>query len=142
MFNEYTNRKWTPGNDISPQQTAHATKLRVPFLTTTQPEESYIIGIVVGGDFEGLVPTDDEVTLMAERLKEYCTHWYRESFLDTMAQFAPYDIDGSANLGYFIKRGDNSWAYRKRTWSFGPYWVPAYNDEPQTLEQVLDRSRR
>ncbi|WP_225506610.1 hypothetical protein [Mycolicibacterium fortuitum] len=58
-----------------------------------------------------------------------------------MKEFAPYDIDSSANLGYFIKRPDGGWAYRKRTWERGPQWVPQPPEPTETLQQVLDRTR-
>lgn len=125
MFDEYYRRTWEPENDISPEQTELATSLRVPFLTSEYPRWNYITGIVVRNEtyFQvGIVPTDDEVREVAAHLENYCTY-YRQSFRDAMKHFAPYDIDGGANLGWYMKRPDGGWCYRKRTWS-GPQWWP------------------
>ena len=119
MFDEYYRRTWedTDG-DISPQQTEFATNLRIPILATSNPRWSYITGIVVCDSryfTTGIMPTEDEITLVATQLAQYNT-WYRQSFIEAMKHFAPYDIDGGANLGYYLKRPDGQWTYRKRTW--------------------------
>lgn len=143
MFDEYK-RTWEDRDgDISPAQTEFATQLRVPFLTSSSPGWPYVIGVVVCDSWEGtgVVPTDGEVTAVAERLQEYNDRWYNTRFLTVMKEFALYDIDSSANLGYFIKRPDGGWAYRKRTWERGPQWVPQPTEPTETLQQVLDRTR-
>ncbi|WP_454232174.1 hypothetical protein [Mycolicibacterium fortuitum] len=128
MFDEYYRRTWgdTDG-DISPEQTDLATSLRIPILTTEHPRWNYITGIVVRNDryFEvGVMPTEDEVRVLAAHLETYC-EYYRQSFRDAMRHFAPFDIDGGANLGYYMKRPDGGWCYTKRTWRSGPSWWPS-----------------
>ncbi|OZC80581.1 hypothetical protein CH274_15535 [Rhodococcus sp. 06-418-5] len=142
LFEEYRRRTWEPA-DISAHQTEHAESLRVPFITSSHPHWNYLIGIYVGGGgdtylAEGVVPTDDEVTLIASSLQEYCESWYNPGFRHLMADFAPYDIDGGANGTYFRKRPDGGWTYRKRTWRGGYTWHALETAEPLTLLQVLD----
>ena len=143
MFPEFAGRQWAPEHDISPEQTEYATSLRIPFLATSQPRWFYITGVVVGDTLleEGIVPDESEITAIAERLEEYRTYWYNQSYRKAMTNFAPYDIDGGANLAYFIKHCNGGWAYRKRTWCIGPYWMPQRDDPPLSLQQVLDRTR-
>ena len=132
-----------PHDDISAEQTAIATTLRVPLLATSQPRWSYITGVVVGtGDCpdNGIVPTDSEIRTIADLLEEYCCRWYRTSFRAEMKRRGPFDIDGAANLGYFLKRPIGGWVYRKRTWDRGPYWAP--DGELLSLHEVIGRMRR
>jgi hypothetical protein len=133
---------------ISPRQTQHATRLRVPILDTFNPGWDYITGIVVQ-DLEhpewpnrGQMPTEPEVELVAQHLHEYCARWYGQSYLNRMREFAPYDVDGGANLAYFIKWDNGGWGYRKRTWQYGPLFVPTFDAEPESLARVIDRTRR
>ena len=135
-------RAGEPYNDISAEQTALATALRIPLLATSQPHWSYITGVVVGsGDFSdnGIVPTDAEIHVIADRLEEYCSRWYRTSFRAAMKRRGPFDIDGAANLGYFLKRPNGSWVYRKRTGDRGPDWAP--DNELLSLHEVVGRMR-
>lgn len=136
MFDEYRGRTWDPTGDISPEQTELATSLRVPFLTSGYPRSNYITGIVFCDNLfdVGIAPTEYEVREVAAQLQRYCTY-YRESFRETMGRFAPYDIDSTANLGYYLKRPDGGWCYRKRTWESPPWWPS--RDETLPLTQVL-----
>jgi hypothetical protein len=143
--NEVMTRVWEP-SDISPQQTEHATQLRVPILDTFNPGWSYITGIVVQ-DLEhpewpnrGQIPTEAEVELVAQRLQEYCAKLYRQSYLNRMREFAPYDIDSTCMV-YFIKWDNGGWGYRRSTWDRGPLFVPTFEAEPESLAQVIDRTR-
>lgn len=125
MFPDYYRRTWEDtAGDISPQQTAHATALRVPILSTGSPHWNYITGIVVSDNIvdHGIMPTEDEVAEVAAYLTGYKDRWLNESFQNAMTHFAPYDIDGSANAGYFMKRPDGRWCYHCRTWRNGPRW--------------------
>ena len=143
MYDEYNRRIWDPSDDISPAQTEFATSLRIPLLTSAYPRSSYITGIVIRdeGIGQGIEPTDDEVAAVATRLKEYCDYWYRDSFKRKMERFAPFDIDSGANLGYFTKREDGGWAYRKRTWNRGPSWIPTFDSPIETIQQVIGRTQ-
>lgn len=139
---EYENRTYSPGDDLVDTQPAIARDMRVPLLASEYPRYAYITGVVVRDEmyFEtGIMPTDDEFRILGSFLEEYCQHWYRQSFRDVMARFAPYDIDGGANLAYFIKREDGGWCYRKRTWTTGLHWWPAREHSPLPLVEVLDR---
>lgn len=129
-----------PGTDIDAAQTAMATELRVPLLNSAYPRWHYVTGIAVNDTpylDPGLVPTDDEVRMVAAHLDDYCTYWYRPSYRSRMREFAPYDIDSGANLGFYRKRGENDWCYRKRTWQQGPSWWPAPLLPPMTLAEVI-----
>lgn len=119
MFDEYYRRTWSDtDHDISDQQTEFATNLRVPILATSNPRWNYITGIVVCDDIinHGTMPNEAEIVAVAAQLQDY-NKYYRQAFLDAMKHFAPYDIDGGSNLGYYLKRPDGLWTYRKRTWT-------------------------
>lgn len=137
MFDEYYRRTWedTDG-DISPYQTELATSLRIPILTSSMPRWHYITGIVVCDNIinHGIMPDEDEIRAVAEQLRKY-NLWYRKAFLDAMRNFAPFDIDGGANLGYYLKRPDGWWTYRKRTWD-----SPRFSKKFGELDEVLDNN--
>lgn len=140
-------RTWTD-EDLSEKQTDYATFLRIPLLKSAQPMWSYITGIVVDHwatltpEHEGyaMVPTDAELDQVAEMLHDYNTY-YNAGYLQKMREFAPYDIDGGANCGYFRKRGENDWVYRKKTWEYGPAWMPL-PENPEPLDVVLERAHK
>jgi hypothetical protein len=138
MFDEYKRRPWEDtDHDISDRQTELATSLRIPILNSEYPHWNYITGIVVNDRDYGwpsIMPTDDEVREVAAHLESYC-EYYNQNFRKVMQEFAPYDIDGAANLGYYMKRPDGGWVYRKRTWRYGPHWWPA--EDVMTLTDVL-----
>lgn len=141
MFDEYYRRTWADtDHDISDQQSELATSLRVPILTSEYPRWNYITGIVVNDRDYGwpsIMPTDDEIRAVGAHLELYC-EYYNASFRKVMKDFAPFDIDGGANLGYYMKRPDGRWCYRKRTYRYGPHWVP--KDGEATLTEVLARN--
>ncbi|WP_100513949.1 hypothetical protein [Mycobacteroides abscessus] len=139
MFDDYKRRAWqdTDG-DISDRQSELATSLRIPILTSEYPSWHYITGIVVNDRASGwpsVMPTDDEIREVGAHLESYC-QYYNQGFRNAMKEFAPYDIDGGANLGYYMKRPRGGWSYRKRTWQSGPHWWPADTDT-MTLTEVL-----
>ncbi len=142
MFDEYTRRTWVDTDgDISSKQTEHATSLRIPFLTSGSPRWNYITGIVVEQNIldMGTVPTESEVEQVAAWLQRY-NRYYNPQFLATMRDFAPFDIDGAANLGYLMKRGDDDWYYVKRSWNHGWWPLPHKPDrEPMALTAILTR---
>jgi len=80
----------------------------------------------------GIVPDEYEVRRIAQYLTDYRNRWLNQSFQDAMAHFDPYDIDGGANAGFYLKRPDGRWAYRKRTWTMGSRWW-SYGDESLDL---------
>lgn len=144
MFDEYYRRTWSDDGSISEHQSELATSLRVPLLTSQNPRWNYITGIVVCdeqyGD-HGIVPSDDEIRLLGAHLAEY-NRYYRQEFVDAMKHFAPYDIDGGANLGYYMKRPSGGWCYRKRTW-YSHHWWPQNWPDPAPvlpLSHVLVRN--
>lgn len=143
MFDEYTRRSWVDTDgDISDKQTEHATGLRIPFLTSSHPRWNYITGIVVEQNILdcGTVPTEAEVEEIAGWLARY-NRYYNQRFLATMREFAPYDIDGAANLGYLMKRGDDDWFYVKRSWQHGWWPLPhKQGQEPWSLTAILKKS--
>jgi hypothetical protein len=149
-------KTWTPDGDISPLQLEGvvgmptlAMDLRVPLLTSLHPSWPYLTGIVVGRThfyqpggkpFEAMLPTEDEVRHVAAWLDSYKL-FYRKSYLNHMAEFAPFDIDGAANLGYLLKHSDGCWHYRKRTWESPPLFpLPLAEHEPISLELITEKS--
>lgn len=142
VFDGYKHSRWTD-KGISPAQTTHATALRIPFLSSLSPAWHYITGIVVVGngvDRDGVIPVDAEVETVAMHLEAYCDHWYGRSYRESMREFAPFDIDGGANLGYYMKRANGGWCYHKRTWEIGPLWMPRSEDPIEVIEQVVERN--
>lgn len=128
---------------ISSAQTEHATKLRVPFLNTSEPMRAYLIGVVIDEQVlpGGVVPDNSEVDVLAEHLEDYCRRFYRQSAREAMRSRAPFDIDPAANLGYYLKHADGSWCYRKRTWVTGAsYWFPPGDGTSESLEQLIARN--
>ena len=143
VFDDYKRRTWedTDG-DISDKQTEHATHLRIPFLTSSHPRWNYVTGIVVEHNIldMGIVPTMDEVEQVGAWLQRY-NRYYNPQFLSVMREFAPFDIDGAANLGYLMKRAEDDWYYVKRSWQHGGWWPLPHKEgrEPQTLTAILER---
>lgn len=144
MFDEYYRRTWEDtAGDISEHQSELASSLRVPILSTAYPRWNFITGVVVCEQQyrdHGIMPTDDEIRLLGAHLAEY-NKYYLQAFIDAMKHFAPYDIDGGANLGYYMKRPDGGWCYRKRTWDGG--WWPGYSHNENVilpLSHVLVRN--
>lgn len=141
MYEEYRRRTWESGTDLSLEQTEFAKSHRVPLLSSSEPRWCYITGIVIQhNEFfvtNGIVPTEDEIRMVGSFAEEYRQHWYNDSFRNAMTEFAPYDIDGGANLAYLIKRPEGDWCYRKRTWRMGPRWSGPHG-KPGSLVEVLD----
>lgn len=130
---------------ISGAQTEYATTLRIPFLSTSEPIRAYLIGVVIDEHAHplpyGVAPDNDEVAALAEHLEDYCRRFYRETARQAMRERGPFDIDSAANLGYYLKRPDGTWCYRKRTWDTGvSYWFPPVGGIPETLEQLIARN--
>jgi hypothetical protein len=95
-------------------------------------------------------PTEREVALLVSYLDEYKAHWYGDSGYRKAMERRPLDVDGGANGVTFIKYGPDDWGYRRRTWQYGPLYVPqhprireAYPDEaplgPLSLAALMDR---
>uniref|UniRef100_UPI003F4955B4 hypothetical protein n=1 Tax=Pseudonocardia sp. CA-138482 TaxID=3240023 RepID=UPI003F4955B4 len=130
--------------DISPRQIELATRLRVPFITTPYPSWNYVIAIVVSSPphlWHGLVPTEDEVRVVAAYNDQYREYWYDAWWKQRMSDFAPYDIHGGTIGRYLIKRPDGGWAYRRRSWRYEPEFMPEWDAEPLPLGPVLDLDR-
>lgn len=104
------------------------TKLRIPAVSAWA-EWNYIVAF----DRESPARPDDvEAQQLASFLGYYIDYWYNESYKLHLAE-RPFDIDGGANGMTFRKYADSDWAYRRRTWTMGPLFVP----QPPTL---TDRS--
>lgn len=144
MHSDFARRTWEDTHhDIHPEQTELATERRVPFLTSSRPRWRYVTGITVGNSWpsEGLVPTDEEVELVAGWLTDYCDRWYDQGgYRRDMKKFAPFDIDSGANSVYFIKHAHGGWGYRRYSWTRGSVWVPRPHDAVMTLEDVIART--
>jgi hypothetical protein len=93
--------------------------LRIP-VTSSHPDWCYLVAF----DRDSAArPTDTEARMMASFREEYIAYWYNDSYKARMAEL-PFDIDGGANGVVFRKWGENDWAYRRRTWTYGPTFVP------------------
>lgn len=124
------------------------TALRIPVVSNAWPRWNYIVAFDLDQiDKDGHRPTDAEAALLRSFLDEYIQHWYRESWITKMAE-RPFDIDGGANGIVFRKWGPDDWGYRRRTWQYGPVFVPEHPRirgqrenpmGPLTLLQVMDR---
>lgn len=119
------------------------TALRIPVVTSLYPDWFYLVSIVINESDDalwyGMRPNDSEVDILLSYLA-YERAWYRDSYIAKMAD-RPFDIDGGHNNLTFIKRGEGDWAYRRRTWQYGPALIPSKFDgqEPMDLVPMLDR---
>lgn len=125
VFDEHRGRVWIDSDgDINERQTELATSLRILILTSEHPTWNYITGVVVRDGARcaspGIMPTDDEVREIGAHLESYCVLHSEFPQCDEAIR-PPYDIDGAANLGYYLKRPDGGWCYSKRSWQFGPH---------------------
>lgn len=128
---------WENSPQLSSKQTEFAKLLRIPLLTTDSPTLPFLTGIVVESSYLRVaLPTDEEITGLSASLERYKLRFYNPSTIERMREFAPYDFDFGANYGYFYKRTNGGWSYRKRTWTQSG-WYPHSLDDVQDLPQVL-----
>lgn len=130
------------------------TLLRIAVVDSSHPMWHYIVAYLdvdPGPHRMGSAerPTEAEALLLASFLEQYKTYWYNGSYLNKLAM-RPLDVDGGANGIVFIKYGPDDWGYRRRTWQYGPMFVPPspairerYPDEdhsgaPLSLERLMD----
>ena len=140
MMNEKQRPAWSPGFDISNQQTPYALAKRVPFLTSAHPSRSYVSGIIVGAYFHhGLVPTEEEVLAVADFIKVRLDEWFPKpnSYRDDMERYAPFDIDMGPAV-YFMKYAHHGWCYREGTWIGPEFRPPVWQTPPATIQEVLE----
>lgn len=122
------------------------TALRIPVVNTLHPVWFYLVSVCINDDPEvplwhGLRPNDREVG-MIRSLIDYQRAWYREGYVTREFDTRPFDIDGGFNSLTLIKRGEDDWAFRRRTWEYGPVVVPeTWNgrEDPAGLAEVMDR---
>jgi hypothetical protein len=125
------------------------TALRIPVVGSAWPRWNYIVAFDSGElDGEQTRPDERETAMLRLFLDEYIARWYSETWKARLAE-RPFDIDGGANGVTFRKWGPDDWGYRRRTWQYGPTYVPgpprwrAKNPDeapgPLNLEQVMDR---
>jgi hypothetical protein len=119
-----------------------ANRYRFPLISTAYPRWYYITAVVVGGLWEGVRPTEDELVIVDSFHEAYCQYWYGPAKTGQRAMMErahPFDIDGGA-LGRFLrKRADGGWGCRLTSWTQGPEFWPAWNSEPRGLVEVLSR---
>lgn len=124
------------------------TALRIPVVSSFNPQWKYVAALMAvdtsrysWGSAER--PTDAEAAMIASFIREYITHWFRESYQHKLAQ-RPLDVDSGCNTVVFCKYGPDDWAYRRMSWEYGPLFVPEPphmkdRQGPLSLEQVMDR---
>jgi hypothetical protein len=124
------------------------TKHRIPVVGSAWPGWAYIVAFDSGRlDDEHHRPNERETAQLRSFLEEYLAYWYNPGWIAKMAE-RPFDIDGGANGITFRKWGENDWGFRRRTWQYGPVYVPQSPNlrdrhepkiGPLTLVQVMDR---
>ena len=145
--------------DIS-RRYGFAEELRVPLVDGFYPQWNYTVAVAVSwheGPCERatpwctLMPTDDEIRMIASFIQEYRNHWYREGAGRELDR-RPYDIDGVANGIVFGKMAElpengkyaprpEHWTYHKRSWRYGPLAIQMVGDRPMTLLELMDHER-
>lgn len=116
------------------------TKLRIP-VTCFNPGWIYTVAFDRVSDIgSNERPTDAEAAMIASYIEFYRTWWYNPTWQAKLLE-RPFDIDGGCNTVILHKYGADDWAYRRRSWEYGPLFVPAYDrTENWPLLRVLDRS--
>jgi hypothetical protein len=119
------------------------TALRIAVVASPYPSWFYLVSLCINDEpdtwWRGLRPADDEVALLVDELA-YERAWYRPGYVTHMAE-RPFDIDSGFNSLTFLKRGEGDWAYRRRTWEYGPAMRPSTFDGEQSVDlaSLLDR---
>lgn len=118
--------------------------VRVPLINTPHPRWSYVTAIVVRAWpwQEGPEPANDEIRMVGSFHEEYCSYWYgppHTGYRGRELDKRPFDIDGGAVGRFLTKYQHGGWGYRRRTWQYGPLFVPSFDDEPTPLVSVMDR---
>jgi hypothetical protein len=125
------------------------TELRIPVVGTVFPQWNYLVSLCINEDpdtylWYGERPTDNEAKLIRS-LIDYERDWYNETWRTRELDARPFDIDGGFNSIALIKRGPGDWAFRRRTWEYGPTLVPftlqghRESEDPVDLPALLDR---
>jgi hypothetical protein len=122
------------------------TALRIPVVSTLYPRWFYLVSVCINPDPEtplwhGLRP-DDHETALIRSLIDFSRAWYNPGYVAREFDTRPFDLDGGFNSLTLIKRGKGDWAFRRRTWEWGPVVVPeTWNgrEKPADLAAVLDR---
>lgn len=131
------------------------TKLRIPVVSSFNPRWKYVaayLNVDPACKFDppwpfasAERPTDTEAAMIASFIQEYLRHWFREGYVERLAQRA-LDVDGGNNTTVFIKYGAGDWGYRLCSWTYGPTFVPQPPNFPGRqvgplgLVQVMDRA--
>lgn len=115
---------------------------RIPIVSYEWTRWNYITAIVAGEGADGTYgnPTDVEITIAASFHDEYIEKWYRPGWLNSMRAEHPFDVDGGANGRYLCKYQNGGWGVKARSWEHAAR--PAFDAEPHTLIQALDRFNR
>jgi hypothetical protein len=113
---------------------------RIPVVRTAYPGWKYEVCVMIDEDADApwpsLRPDDAEARQIAAYLG-YRMEYYNEGWKAKMRR-RPLDVDGTRNTVVLRKRPDGGWSYRRCSWQTGPFMVPPPDDEPRSLEQVLD----
>jgi hypothetical protein len=137
--------RWPFGDDADREDPLTARRIAV---TGRNPRWAYLVAFDGGSEAR---PTDAEAAMIESFLEEYKAYWYgTEGGYRVKLAERDLDVDGGANGVLFHKYADGDWAYRRRTWTMGPWFVPpspmfrsSYPNEthggPLTLDQLLDR---
>jgi hypothetical protein len=114
-----------------------ALKYRIPLVHTSHPSWNYLVSVCVWDLYRAQRPTDDEARMIGSFIdyqrSRYRAHWQEK------LRTRPFDMDGGFNSLTLIKHANGGWGYRRRTWEYGPMFVPSWEDDPESLEAVLDR---
>lgn len=134
-----TATRWPFGDDADRDDLLTGLRIAV---TGRNPSWAYLVAFDRNSPVR---PTHAEAQMLASALAEYKAYWYgvEGGYLKKLDE-RDLDVDGGANGLLFHKYADGDWAYRRRTWTVGPWFVPqppTMADRrlgPLTLERLLD----
>lgn len=114
---------------------------RYPIITTMYPRWAYITAVVVGELWGGVLPTDDDLRVIASFHDEYIRYWYGDperGWIAGQRQTHPaFDVDGGANGRYLIKYDHGGWGLKQRSWRHEAR--PEPREDPMSLVELMDR---
>jgi len=105
--------------------------LRIP-VTSAWPDRPYLTAF----DRQSAArPDDAEAEMIASYIGYQRQHWFSDRRQRRMLE-CPLDTDTSRSTPVLHKRGPGQWAFRRHSWTTGPFFWPA-QDLPEALHMPL-----